>query len=233
MNRRTFALVGASIVAFAGFAQSTAVAQLARAQHGILPPNARPLGLSYSEWSVKWWQWCLSQPLEGHPSVASPAFQVSSGQSGPVWFLAAPLDTNVRSCTIPWGKALFVGVINSEWSSLEGYATEEEQREFAAWYADHMHSIFVTLDGVPVANIGNYRSASPQFTFTAPSPWLFGPIGGTGTAVSEGTYVYLLPPSIGTHVLHFGGAVHFAVAEGDPFDYDAAIDMTYNLTVAP
>jgi hypothetical protein len=27
--------------------------------------------------------------------------------------------------------------------------------------------------------------------------------------------------------------VHFAVAEGDPFDYDAAIDMTYNLTVAP
>ena len=39
--------------------------------------------------------------------------------------------------------------------------------------------------------------------------------------------------SVGTHVLHFGGAVHYSVDEGDPFDYDAAIDMTYNLTVTP
>jgi hypothetical protein len=31
-------------------------------------------------------------------------------------------------------------------------------------------------------------------------------------------------------VLHIEGAFHFAVAEGDPFDLDLAVDMTYNLT---
>ncbi len=155
------------------------------------------------------------------------------GQAGPVWFLAAPIDTTVRTCTIPRGKALFVGIINSEWSDLEGFATEPEQREFAAWYADHMLNIFCSVDGVPVANIGSYRCASPQFTFTAPSPWIFGPTGGVGRAVAEGYYVFPRPPTPGSHVLHFGGAVHFAIAEGDPFDFDATIDMTYNLTVVP
>jgi hypothetical protein len=195
-------------------------------QPGIRTPNP-----SYVEWSAKWWQWALGLPLEGHPFIDSPEFQVSEGQSGNVWFLAAPIPgPTERTCTIPFGKSLFVGLVNSEWSSLEGYASEEEQRATAQLFGDHIVGVFCTLDGVPVANIGDFRFQTRQFTFTAPSPWIFGDTGGTGTTVADGYYVMYEPLSTGQHVLHYGGGFHFSVAEGDDFDLDVAVDMTYNLT---
>jgi hypothetical protein len=227
MKRSTLALVLASTAACAGLAFGGSLG----GGPGVLPPKAKPYGQSYAQWTAKWWQWGLSQPVEGHPFVDSPDFDVERGQSGQVWFLAAPLDTVVRTCTIPAGKALFVGVINSEWSDLEGYLTEQEQRDFAVWYANHMRDVFVTLDGAAVSNIGNYRVESAQFGFSAPSPWIFGATGGEGNAVADGYYVFIAPPSAGSHVLHFGGVAHFSTAEGDPFDYDGVIDTTYNLTV--
>ena len=56
-------------------------------------------------------------------------------------------------------------------------------------------------------------------------------MGGTGTAVADGYYLMLHPLPVGTHTIHFGGAYHLSVAEGDPFDFDGAADTTYYLTV--
>jgi hypothetical protein len=39
------------------------------------------------------------------------------------------------------------------------------------------------------------------------------------------------PLSSGQHTLRYSGTIHFSVAEGDPFDFDADVDMTYSLTV--
>jgi hypothetical protein len=233
MKRRVFAF-GVAAIGAALVAGALVAAAPKPAQPRVFPVNSRPYGHSYAEWSAKWWQWALELPLDGHPFLDSPDFQVAEGQSGSVWFLAAPLPgPSVRTCTIPAGKALFVGLINSEWSSLEGFATEAEQRETAEFFGDHIVGVFCTLDGVAVANLSGFRFQSPQFTFTAPTPWIFGDTGGAGTSVADGYYVLLEPLPTGQHVLHFGGAFHLAVAEGDPFDYDAAVDMTYNLTVAP
>jgi len=76
----------------------------------------------------------------------------------------------------------------------------------------------------------SYRVTSPQFTFTAPTPWIFGETGGPGTSVGDGYYILLAPLSPGDHTLRFGGAFHFTLAE-DGFDGDFPIDMTYHLTV--
>jgi hypothetical protein len=84
---------------------------------------------------------------------------------------------------------------------------------------------------VPVQDIGAFRVGSPQFTFTAPTPWIYGDTGGTGTTVADGYYVFLDPLPAGQHTLHYGGGFHFAVAEGDAFDFDDTLDMTYSLTV--
>jgi hypothetical protein len=214
-------------------AQLPAPPQSAKGQAGVFPAQSHPYGASYTQWSERWWQWLLAQPVEGHPSVDSPDFDVASGQSGHVWFLAAPSGTVERSCTIPVGTSLFVTVIASEWSDLEGFPTEQDQRDIAVDFADHMRNFYCTLDGVPVSNLADYRFESSQFSFSAPSPWIFGDIGGEGTAVADGYYVCLHPLPVGTHVLRFGGEVHYSIADGDAFDYEASIDMTYNLTVAP
>jgi hypothetical protein len=201
-----------------------------RADHPpkVVPPFA-PL---YSAWSAAWWQWVMEHPLDGHPAVDDPAYDVTSGQRGPVWFLATPFGIVERNITVPFGKFLFVGLLNAEASDLEGLgATKAERRETAEFLVDHIVNVSCSIDGEPVPNIDNYRVASPQFSFNAPTPWIFGETGGRGKSVADGYYVILFPLSRGTHTVRISGGFHFSVAEGDPFDFDAEADVTYHIKV--
>lgn len=199
---------------------------------GVLRPNRTLQGQTYGQWSAAWWQWSLSHPVAGHPFVDDPSFNVASGQSGNVWFLASPFGTVERHVTIPRGKSLVIGLLNAEASDLEGLgATEAEQRDTAKFLADHIVNVSCKVDGERIHDIGDYRVASPQFPFAAPTPWIFGDTGGAGTAVADGYFVILKPLSKGRHTIRIRGSFHFSVAEGDPFDFDAAADVTYHLTV--
>jgi hypothetical protein len=76
-------------------------------------------------------------------------------------------------------------------------------------------------------------SGSPQFTFTAPTPWLFGATGGTGTSVADGYYLYLEPMGVGQHVLHYTGGFHFEAGVFGPEPFDITADQTYVINVTP
>lgn len=230
--RRPFSIVlGAALIL--SLAGSAAVAQK-RTAVNVVPPDATYHGKSYAEWSAKAAQFGMEHPLEGHPGLDTPDFDVRSGQKGEVWFLAGPFDTHERSVTIPDGKALFFILLNVDASSIEDPPfhgdTEAEQREIATFFGDHIVNAFFTVDGEAVENINDFRVSSPQFEFTAPTPWLFGATGGTGTAVVDGYYVMLERLPKGEHTIHYGGAFHFTLAE-DGFDADLPVDMTYHVTV--
>lgn len=197
-----------------------------------LPTVLPPYPHLHSALSAAWWQWGLSQPVSGHPFSDDPAFDVAAGQRGPLWFLATPLGTIERHVTIPAGTWLFLGLVNAEASNLEGLGeTKAEQRETARFLADHITDVSCVIDGVTVPDIRAYRFTSPQFRFDAPTPWIFGETGGRGKAVADGYYLIVTPLSRGTHIIRITGAFHFSVAEGDPFDFDAAADVTYHITV--
>jgi hypothetical protein len=70
-------------------------------------------------------------------------------------------------------------------------------------------SLFYTIDGRSVPNLDTYRFPSPQFTFTAPTPWIFGDTGGPGTAVSDGYFLMIKAQSTGEHTLRCGGEFDF------------------------
>jgi hypothetical protein len=196
----------------------------------VLPPGSSPFGKTYGQWSAAWWQWFMQHPLEGHPGVDSPDFDVRSGQSGNIWFLATPFGTVDRTVNIPAGTALFVAMANAEASSLEGSATEADQRASATWQADHIVSVSCSVDNLVVKNLSPYRVQSPQFSFTAPDPWIFSPApSGEGTSVADGYFVMLAPLSRGVHTIHLTGLIHFAITEGDPFDGDFSLDVTYHV----
>src|SRR5713101_5169115 len=147
----------------------------------IIPRKSVPYGMTYGEWSAAWWRWAMELPVTGHPFNDDPSFNVTNGQSGDVWFLAAPFGTVSRNVTIPASKALFIGLLDAEASDLEGLGTTEaERRATAEFFADHIvtTSLTCTIDGVAVANLSSYRSSSPEFSFTAPTPWIFGATGG-------------------------------------------------------
>ena len=50
----------------------------------VYPPGSRPFGLSYGEWSARWWQWAYSMPVTGHPLFDETGADCAAGQSGPV-----------------------------------------------------------------------------------------------------------------------------------------------------
>lgn len=200
---------------------------------GFLPPQSQSYGASYGQWSANWWTWYMQQPVTGHPGVDSPDFDVRSGQSGQVWFLACPFGKVTRTVTIPNGKALFIGLVNAEASNLEGLGdTDAAQRATAQWLADHINSVACSVDGVAVKNPGAYRVQTPQFSFIAPDPWVFSPApSGPGTSVADGYYLMLTPFSKGQHTIHVTGSFHFDAGEIDTGAVDFGLDVTYNLNV--
>ena len=214
----------------AGLALFVAVPAL-QANAAVLTPQSAPYGKSYSQWSASYWQWLFSLPVEGHPGIDSPDFDVTEGQSGNVWFLTGPFGTVERNVTIPAGKALFIALVNVDSSTLEEPpfygATAEDQLAIANGFADYITDLSFSVDGQPLDNLSRYRVTSPQFSFTAPTPWIFGDTGGTGKATGVGYFVMLAPLSAGQHTIHYTGAFKFSDA---PEDY-IAVDMTYHVTV--
>src|SRR3954467_1289404 len=168
---------------------------------GIVPSDAKFRGKSYSQWAASFWQWMMALPLEGHPAIDDPSYVFSAGQSGSVWYWAAPEGFITRNATLPAGKALFLTIRDVETSSVEAVdsgfygATEAEQRANTKYFANHIVDVFCVIDGVPVQNLQAYRFATAQFTFTAPTPWIFGATGGTGTSVGEGYFLTPTPQS--------------------------------------
>jgi hypothetical protein len=203
---------------------------------GVMPPQSQYRGMSYAEWAAAWSKWFVEFPLDESPAV-DPDYDVRNRQSGNVWFLGAPFGTSEKDITIPTGVSLFFGLLSAEASSLEAEpffgATEQEQRDAAAFFADHIGDLSASVDGVEVGNLQDYRFSSPQYAFTAPTPWVFGDVGGDGTSVVDGYFLMLTPLSKGEHTLHIAGAFHFSVDEGDPFDLDLPLDVTFHVTVSP
>ena len=205
----------------------------------IIPTYSLAYGNNYPEWTAKWWQWAFSLPnVPGNSFLPTSSFKIEMGQYGNVWFLGGPLGYKLeRTFVLPYGKALFIAVINAEASDIEDPPffgiTEIKQRYAVRDVIDHITDLFCSIDGHPVDHIEAYRVFSPQYTFIASdkNPLLGNSGVVEGTSVSDGYWIMLAPLSIGQHTIRFGGAVHASKAEGDSFDADAEIDMTYHITV--
>ncbi|WP_316150587.1 hypothetical protein [Cupriavidus sp. BIC8F] len=100
-------------------------------------------------------------------------------------------------------------MLDLEASSLDAppffATTAADQLAIAQKFANYIQDLFVTIDGVPVTNVTAYRITTDQFSFSAPTPWIFNKVGGNGTAVADGYFLLLKPLSAGTHTIHYGG----------------------------
>lgn len=211
----------------------------------ILPPSSLPYGLSYQEWSAKWWQWNLEQSTNHVELVGEPG--ICNGPASRVRFLAgAPGTTNeTRHVIIPAETPLFFTIL-SVWVDNSGCPTFTSftADELAAQAAGEWSAVTVTtctIDGVPVAGLDNptttaYLVQAPPFSYTTAERGTvladFGEpcIPGRLTvypAVADGVYLMLSPLSPGKHSIHFVGVVG---PVSSPFVED---DITYDITVLP
>jgi hypothetical protein len=196
----------------------------------VVPPISRSYGMTYGEWSARWWQWAISLPADYNPLTDTA--DCSTGQLGSVWFLGGAFypasNPDVRNCNVPAGKALFFPIVNTECSDLEPDPwhgdTPATRRACAKANMDppgiDPANLFAEIDGVSIQNLTQYRVMSPNFFFTAPDPNVLGVPGGSGQSVGDGYYLMVAPLPAGHHTIHFGGV--FA---------DWSLDITYYLNV--
>ena len=204
-----------------------------------------PYGLSYQEWSAKWWQWSLEQSTNHLELVGGPG--ICNGPASQVQFLAGVylpgpggVSIETRKVNIPAGTPLFFPILSS-WDDNSGCPTFTTftADELAAQVAGMWSSVTLTswtIDGVAVPGLSDpattaYLVATPAFSYTTAQKdnvlaGLFGDTcidGGTTIypAVAEGVYLMLSPLKSGKHTIHFIGQVGPYLNE----------NITYDITV--
>ncbi len=195
------------------------------ANPGVAPIHSMPYGKSYSEWSMEWWLYAMSLPLDVNPFGYSTDGTIN--QSGQVWFLGGTFTgaNPNREITIPAGTALFFPVMDAECSTIEPPpfygGNEAELRACAKDFVDDQvagvyGTLFCRVDGVEIKNVTQYRAVTPLMTVTFPEAIaatnniFFVPVAADETiqSVGDGVYVFLFPLPAGQHTIEFNGIVY-------------------------
>ena len=208
------------------------------ASSAVVPPKQKAFEMTYGEWTARWWQFVFGLPQVDNPLDDATGARCGKGQWGPVIFLVGTTggDPVVRTCTIPGKKGLLIPIINFGASVPEDGETIEDVAALLDWAVPYIdvNTLSLTIDGIPVKNLGDYRFRSPVFTFTGSTPNVFSEIGcGWGAncyegyheqALAEGYWVLLNPLPAGSHTIHLYGEIP---------EWGFVVDVTYNLTVLP
>jgi hypothetical protein len=194
---------------------------------GVLPPNSRVQGLTYGEWSAKWWQYVLSIPEGENPLVGGTGTNCAYQRIGNVEVVAVdPLSESTITCEVPTGMTLFLDILSAECSNVEEDpfygGNEEEMRACAEAFT--ITDLQASIDGSEIKNLDQYIHTSPLFDFTLPEENILYTDVLSGQSVSYGAHLMLAPFSPGKHTVH----LHASIPE-----LDFTVDMNMEFIVTP
>jgi hypothetical protein len=180
----------------------------------LFSPDSSPFGVTFTEWTVRWWRWYLSQPKSASPSndQALTNADPSRGQIFPeVWFLAGTTGGFAeRNTVVPRGRAILCPIINFEISRAEdpSLVTDDDLVSFARKDVDQILPLELTVDDIPfsVPFLSKFRISSGPFDVTLPEGNIWGVKAGPTRAAADGYWLFLKPLSAGVHMMQFGGS---------------------------
>lgn len=179
----------------------------------VFPIESRPYGLSYGEWSARWWQWLLSVTRSKSPAFDSSGDNANVNQYDPnVFFLCQTIDRikegrtiQNRTITLKTGRSIFIPIIN--WISVlhvDGQ-TDEELVSVAKKRMDVVSELEVTIDEITIKEgLERYRVRSPFFDIVVPEDNIFELSAGFRHFVSDGYWIFLKPLEKDTKLTTFG-----------------------------
>jgi hypothetical protein len=208
-----------------------ALAQTTNKNSHVYPIDSKPNGLTYGDWSAKWWQWAVLTPADKSPLKDNTGINCNQGQTYPIWFLAGTFGGSAeRTCSIPAGKAIMFPVYNGECSFVEypQYKTEQDLRNCAKAQLNKVTNLDASVDGVKIQDLKSYRAQSSLFDLVLPNTNVFGLAAGPTKSVADGFWIILKPLSSGKHEIHFSGSsVDFTSSGVQNF----ATEVKYHVTV--
>jgi hypothetical protein len=214
MSRKVFALAASLFAAFATAHAGDIAGRDAPATDQatfpigtpVLPVDSIVEGVSFGQWTAKWWQWAFAQSIA--PYLDPDGSLCGEGQGGPVWFLAGTNGefTPHRECVIPAGKYLLVPVINMIYMNHRAGHDPANTNPCATLQAnaavnnDHFISAVVLVDGVLVEDVARYRVRSDGcFPLTTDVDEA-----SAQSAAADGYWLLLKPLAPGRHTISIG-----------------------------
>jgi hypothetical protein len=178
----------------------------------IFEPDSSPYNVGYSKWTVRWWNWCLSQPKFTNPvnDRKRTDKNASNNQIYPsVWFLAGTTDGNAeRECVVPIVRAILCPIINFEISTAEepNLNTDEALLSRTKDEIDKIENLNVIIDGTRLSNLKKFRVQSGVFDVNLPEDNIWDVKPGKTRAAADGYWIFLKPLPKGMHTLQFNGS---------------------------
>jgi hypothetical protein len=192
----------------------------------LFTPSSKPYGLTYPQWTVKWWQWLVSIPKENNPALdMSGQYAEEKQEDQNVWFLAGTIGGSVvRRCQIPSRKAILMPIINYECSFAAdpSISTEAELKSKCEREIDDIKNLSFGIDGFFLRDTAPYRIRSPYFDVHLRENNILGLDQHTTRMISDGYWMFLKPLPLGSHQL---------ISSGSCRSGKIMIGATYELTV--
>ena len=171
--------------------------------------NSRPYGLSYTEWTERWWKWAFSIAKEDNPIVDETGENCEKGQDGPVWYLAGTTGKTFhakRSCIIPSQKSvLFPIIVSLFFQSEKPSMSRKELVTFTAKDIDQTSMLDVVVDDFSLRELSRYRVQSFFNLDFVIEDNIWNIESRSDKAASDGYWVFLKPLGVGNHKINFQG----------------------------
>lgn len=176
----------------------------------IFPFDAYPYGLSYEQWSMKWWRWILQIPEKNNPAFDITGRNAYFKQDNPhVFFLCQTFDNKssspCRAVTIQKGTSLFFPVIN--WISIypEDGKSDVDLVLKAEAKMNTIGDLELQINGRPMCtNLEKYRVKSRPFHVNLPRNNILKLKPGIKKVASDGYWVLTGAITEPIHLVTFG-----------------------------
>jgi hypothetical protein len=196
----------------------------------VYSKDSTPFGVSYKDWITRWWQWNVGTPASQHPRDNYTAEKCTVNQNGSAWFLPDILTgKEIRTCTIPEGKAILVPLITGECDTSDSASLSDADLRKCSTAGDEYGAISATLDGQKIENLDSYRTATDFFNITYVKDNIFDMPAGTYRGVADAFFVFLKPMSVGNHELQ----IKTSITNPTTPSYNYASEGIYNLKIIP
>jgi hypothetical protein len=162
--------------------------------------NEKPFGLSYSDWTVKWWNWIIQIPKEINPLFDMNGKNAYLNQiDSNVFFLCQTLESSeripVRNINISKETSVFMPIIN--WISILHEDGENDQ-ELLSTARERMNvvkdlQININETTLTTDQLKEFRVQSPIADMFLPKKNIFGHSSCQTRMASDGFWIFMKP----------------------------------------
>jgi hypothetical protein len=175
---------------------------MSSASVSLFPIDSKPYGLTYGQWSAKWWHWLLSIPRSKSPAIDEDGQNANVNQhDSNVFFLCQTVESmrggktaQDRTIFMRAGRSVFMPIIN--WVSvlyIDGH-TDEDLVSIAKKKMDVVSELELMIDGMRMKEgLEQYRARSPFFEMMLPKDNIFQLTPGIIRLVADGYWLFLKP----------------------------------------